>query len=232
MKLRPLHDWVLLKRGEPAGKSVGGIIIPESAKEKQSEGTVEAVGPGRIRKGKKGEKFVPTVLKPGQRVFFTDYAARDINLDEELITVIREEDILGTLEGAAAGMRPIGSEEGRAGSKKEEKSVKSKAVTKTEKTTGKSESRGKTGKAATVGKSKKKASGVASSKKETGHAKKKVKPKKVSAAGKPSKKKVEKKKPLGKPAGRASVRKVAGRRTKVSGKKPKKVARGTKKTRK
>lgn len=232
MKLRPLHDWVLLKRGEAAGKSAGGIIIPESAKEKQSEGIVEAVGPGRMRKGKRGEKFVPTVLHPGQRVFFTDYAARDIDLAGEMITVIREEDILGTLEGTAAGSHRTGSGEGRAGSKKEGKSVKSKTAVKTKKTAGRNERKGKTGKAVTARKSKKKVSSVASSKKETGRAKKKVKPKKVSAAGKPSKKKVVKKKPVKKASDRAAARKVAKRRTKVTAGKTKKIARRTKSKRK
>jgi chaperonin GroES len=102
MGLKPLHDWVLIKRDEPEEKTASGIIIPNTAKGKPSQGTVEAIGPGTYKKeqGKKEERFVPTVLKPGQHVFFIDYAARDVDLNGEKITLIREEDILGTFEGS------------------------------------------------------------------------------------------------------------------------------------
>jgi chaperonin GroES len=232
MRLRPLHDWVLLRRGEPAGRSAGGIIIPESAKEKQSEGIVEAVGPGRVRKGKRGERFVPTVLRPGQRVFFTDYAARDINLDGKMITVIREEDVLGTLEGGAPAPHRIESSEGRAVSAgKKEKAIKSGTVAKTRKTVRKGERNGKTGRPVAAGKLKKKVSGVASSKKETKPAKKKLKPTKVSTASKTSRKRAAKK-PAKKSADRSAASKVKRHRTKVTGKTAKKVTRRTKNKRK
>ena len=137
MKLRPLHDWVVITRSEPAEKSPGGIIIPESAKEKQSEGIVGAVGPGRIKKGKRGEKFMPTVLQPGWRVFFNDYSARDINLEGEKITIIREEDVLGILEETGGEAHRIEKRKERAALKerviREEKAVKSKTAVKTEK---------------------------------------------------------------------------------------------------
>lgn len=99
MRLKPLHDWVLIRRSEPEGRTAGGVIIPRVAEEKQTRGVVEAVGPGRVMKGKKGEKFVSTVLRPGQQVFFGEFAARDINLDGEEITLVREESILGVFEG-------------------------------------------------------------------------------------------------------------------------------------
>jgi len=106
MGFRPLHDWVLIRRDEAAEKTAGGIIIPEAAKDKPAEGMVFAIGPGRFRKeeGRKGKgreekKFVPTVLRPGQRVVFIDYMAKDVDLAGETITLLREDDILGTLEG-------------------------------------------------------------------------------------------------------------------------------------
>ncbi|MEW6107667.1 MAG: hypothetical protein AB1632_00645 [Nitrospirota bacterium] len=103
MKLKPLHDWAVIKRSEPGEKTAGGIIIPDAAKDKPSEGVVLAIGPGRymIEKGKgkeKKKKFVPTSLKPGQRVMFQRYMAKEIELDGELITLAREEDILGVFE--------------------------------------------------------------------------------------------------------------------------------------
>ncbi|HXX56684.1 MAG TPA: hypothetical protein VEI96_01635 [Thermodesulfovibrionales bacterium] len=101
MRLMPLHDWVLIRRKEPEGKTAGGIIIPDSVRDTPDEGIVEAVGPGRFKKepGKRGERFEATVVKPGQRVFFSGYAARDVVLQEEKVTLIREADILGVLEG-------------------------------------------------------------------------------------------------------------------------------------
>jgi len=100
MGFRPLHDWVLIKRSESEEKTHGGIIIPDTAKTKPIEGVVVSAGPGRYRqeKGKKEKKFIPTVLKPGQHVMFVDYMAKDVRLNGEEITLIREEDILGTIE--------------------------------------------------------------------------------------------------------------------------------------
>jgi chaperonin GroES len=103
MRLRPLQDWVLVKRMEAEERTAGGIFIPSSAKEKPSEGIVQAVGPGRYKKekDKKEKKFIPTVLKPGQRIVFVDYKALDIDFDGGEITLIREDDVLGIYEGAA-----------------------------------------------------------------------------------------------------------------------------------
>ena len=100
MGFRPLHDWVLITRTEPEEMTSGGIIIPASARTKPVEGVVEAIGPGRFReeKGKKEKKFAPTVLRPGQHVMFIEYRATDVELDGKEITLIREDDILGTIE--------------------------------------------------------------------------------------------------------------------------------------
>lgn len=103
MKIRPLQDWVRVRRDEPEEMTSGGIIIPQSAKDKPAKGIVEAVGPGGYKKEHEKEEktFVPTVLKPGQRVIFRDYAARDFEIDGEKITLVREEDVLGTIEGSS-----------------------------------------------------------------------------------------------------------------------------------
>ena len=103
MKFRPLHDWVVIKRSKAAEMTGSGIIIPDTAKDKPAEGIVEAVGPGRYKeekgkKDKKDKKFFPTVLKPGQKVMFIDYMAKDVKLDGTEITLIREEDVLGLIE--------------------------------------------------------------------------------------------------------------------------------------
>ena len=99
MKVRPLHDWTIIKRHAPKEISAGGIIIPDAALDIPAEGTVVAIGPGHYKKepGKK-EKFTPTTLKPGQRVYFMGYATQEIELDGREVIFIREEDILGTFE--------------------------------------------------------------------------------------------------------------------------------------
>jgi len=99
MKVRPLHDWTIIRRHNPKEISAGGIIIPDSALDIPTEGTIVAIGPGRYKKepGKK-TKFVPTMLKPGQRVYFMEYATQEIELHGKDIIFIREEDILGTFE--------------------------------------------------------------------------------------------------------------------------------------
>ena len=107
MKLKPLQYWAVIKITNPTEKSAGGIIIPDSARERPAEGIIIAIGPGRYKtekkdKGKKEKEkkrtFVPTVLKTGQRVIFMDYMTRDVDVGEETITVVREEDILGFFE--------------------------------------------------------------------------------------------------------------------------------------
>ncbi len=104
MKLRPLHDRILIKRVEEKETVKGGIIIPDTAKEKPQEGEVVAVG-----NGKKTEdgKVIPLDVKAGDRVLFGKYSGNDIKIDEQEYLILREEEILGVLESAksAAGSK-------------------------------------------------------------------------------------------------------------------------------
>ncbi|GIW42581.1 MAG: 10 kDa chaperonin [Candidatus Binatia bacterium] len=95
MKIRPLHDRVLVRRVDEEEKTKGGIIIPDTAKEKPQEGRVVAVGKGRITD--KGE-LVPLEVKPGDRVLFGKYAGSEVEIDGEDLLILREEDILGVVE--------------------------------------------------------------------------------------------------------------------------------------
>jgi len=96
MKIRPLHDRVLVKRIETGDKkTAGGIIIPDSAKEKPQEGEVVAVGPGKMMEnGQKQEMNV----KAGNRILFGKYSGSDIKIDDQEYLIMREDDILGILE--------------------------------------------------------------------------------------------------------------------------------------
>jgi len=95
MKIKPLHDRVLVKRIDDMQKTAGGIIIPDTAKEKPSEGIVEAVGNGRLTSEGKLE---PMTVKSGDRVLFGKYAGTEIKVDGEMRLIIREEDILAIVE--------------------------------------------------------------------------------------------------------------------------------------
>jgi chaperonin GroES len=95
MKIRPLHDRILVKRVEEESKTKGGIIIPDSAKEKPFEGEVVAVGKGR--KTEAG-KVVSLDVKAGDRVLFSKYAGSDIKIDDVEYLIMREEDVLGVIE--------------------------------------------------------------------------------------------------------------------------------------
>ena len=104
MKIKPLHDWTLIRPTDAPEKSSGGIFIPDSAQEKPQHGEVLAVGGGRMKeekdqKGKKkGETFVKTVLKPGDRVFYEKYSATNVEVDSEELVMVREEDVLGYIQ--------------------------------------------------------------------------------------------------------------------------------------
>jgi chaperonin GroES len=104
MKIRPLNDWALIRPDQEEEKSAGGIVIPDSAKEKPRMGEVLAIGPGRKKeeRDKKGKvtqkKFEKTVVRPGQRVFYDKYGGTQIEMDKEELLMIREEDILGLVE--------------------------------------------------------------------------------------------------------------------------------------
>ena len=95
MKIRPLQDRLILKRVEEEEKTKGGIIIPDSAKEKPQEGEITAVGPGKVTDdGKK----IPMEVKEGDRVLFSKYAGTEIKLEGEEHLIMREDDILGIIE--------------------------------------------------------------------------------------------------------------------------------------
>ncbi len=95
MKIRPLNDRILVKRLEEEEKTKGGIIIPDSAKEKPAEGEIVAVGNGKLND--KNER-VPLDVKVGDRVLFSKYGGTDVKLDGEDFLIMREDDILGILE--------------------------------------------------------------------------------------------------------------------------------------
>ena len=95
MNVRPLHDRVLVKRVQEETKTAGGIIIPDSAKEKPVEGIVVAVGPGKVLDN--GNKVVPTV-KAGNRILFSKYAGTEVKISGEEQLIMREDDILGIIE--------------------------------------------------------------------------------------------------------------------------------------
>lgn len=98
MKFRPLHDRVVVKRLEEEGKSAGGIIIPDTVKEKPMRGEVVAVGPGiRDESGKSN----PPDVKPGDTVLFGKWSGTEIKVDGQDLLIMKETDILGILEGAA-----------------------------------------------------------------------------------------------------------------------------------
>jgi chaperonin GroES len=94
MKTRPLHDRVILKRIEETQTAKGGIIIPDSAKEKPVEGEVIAAGPGKIMPD---GKRAPMEVKSGDRVLFGKYAGTEIRIDDEEYVIMREEEILAIL---------------------------------------------------------------------------------------------------------------------------------------
>ncbi len=95
MKIRPLNDRILVKRMASEEMSAGGIIIPDSAKEKPAEGEVVAVGPGKLNDN--GERVAMDV-KVGDAVLFSKYGGTDIKLDGEDYLIMREDDILGVVE--------------------------------------------------------------------------------------------------------------------------------------
>jgi len=95
MKVRPLHDRIIVQRIEEAEQRVGGIIIPDSAKEKPQQGKVIAVGKGRIEKD---GKITPLDVKAGDTVLFGKYAGQEIKLDGEDLLIVREEEVLGVIE--------------------------------------------------------------------------------------------------------------------------------------
>ena len=102
MKFRPLHDRVVVRRTEGEQKSAGGIIIPDTAKEKPQEGEVIAVGPGgRDESG----KFIPIDIKVGDRVLFGKWSGTEVKIDGEDLLIMKESDVMGVVEGTAKPMK-------------------------------------------------------------------------------------------------------------------------------
>jgi chaperonin GroES len=95
MKIRPLQDRIIVKRIDEEETTKGGIIIPDSAKEKPQEGKVIAVGKGKVQED---GKLQPLDVKKGNRVLFSKYAGTEVNIDGEEHLIIREDDVLGVME--------------------------------------------------------------------------------------------------------------------------------------
>jgi chaperonin GroES len=99
MKFRPLHDRVVVERIEPEAKSAGGIIIPDTAQEKPSQGEIIAVGPGgRDESG----KLIPVDLKVGDRILFGKWSGTEVKLDGVDYLIMKESDIMGVIEEEVA----------------------------------------------------------------------------------------------------------------------------------
>jgi chaperonin GroES len=96
MKMRPLHDRVIIRRMEEDRKSAGGIVIPDTAAEKPIRGEVVAVGPGKLMED---GKLRPLDVKPGNKVLFGKYSGTEIKIEGEELLVMREDDIIALIEG-------------------------------------------------------------------------------------------------------------------------------------
>ena len=102
MKFRPLHDRVVVRRLEAEEKTTGGIIIPDTAKEKPMEGEVIAAGPGaRDEAG----KLVPLDVKAGDRILFGKWSGTEVRMDGEELLIMKESDIMGIIEGTPASKK-------------------------------------------------------------------------------------------------------------------------------
>jgi chaperonin GroES len=104
MNIRPLYDRIVVKRIEEQETKIGGLFIPDSAKEKPQEGEVVAVGKGkRLEDG----KVVALDVKPGDRILFGKYSGSEITIDGEELLIMREDEILGVLEGKAQKAKQV-----------------------------------------------------------------------------------------------------------------------------
>ena len=102
MKFRPLHDRVVLTRIDAEEKTTGGIIIPDTAKEKPQEGRVVAIGPGgRDDNG----KLTPIDVKVGDRVLFGKWSGTEVKIDGQELLIMKESDVMGVIEGAGAAKK-------------------------------------------------------------------------------------------------------------------------------
>jgi chaperonin GroES len=98
MKFRPLHDRVVVRRLDAEEKTAGGIIIPDTAKEKPSQGEIVAAGPGA--RGDDG-KLVPLDVKAGDRILFGKWSGTEVKIDGEDLLIMKESDVLGIIENSA-----------------------------------------------------------------------------------------------------------------------------------
>jgi chaperonin GroES len=102
MKFRPLHDRVVVRRIDAEAKSAGGIIIPDTAKEKPQEGEIIAVGPGaRDETG----KLIPLDVKVGDRILFGKWSGTEVKIDGEDLLIMKESDVMGIIEGRTAARK-------------------------------------------------------------------------------------------------------------------------------
>ena len=99
-KIRPLHDRILVKREEEGEEKIGGIIIPDSAKEKPQQGKVIAAGTGKV---KDDGKKIPLDVKAGDLILFGKYSGQEIKLDGDEFLIMREDEVLGIVEGSSNG---------------------------------------------------------------------------------------------------------------------------------
>src|ERR1041385_411442 len=99
MNVRPLHDRIIVQRLEEGEQRIGGIIIPDSAKEKPQQGKVIAAGTGKV---KDDGKKVPLDVKAGDLILFGKYSGQEIKLDGEEYLIMREDEVLGVIEGSSA----------------------------------------------------------------------------------------------------------------------------------
>ena len=93
MKVRPLHDRIIIERIDEGEQKVGGIIIPDTAKEKPQQGEIVAVGPGRFDEGKR----VPMDVKVGDKVLYGKYSGTEVTIDGEQLLILRESDVLAVI---------------------------------------------------------------------------------------------------------------------------------------
>ena len=102
MKFRPLHDRVVIRQIDETGKTLGGIIIPDTAKEKPMEGEIVAVGPGaRDERG----VLVPLDVKQGDRILFGKWSGSEVKIEGEDLLIMSESDVMGVIDGTTAAVR-------------------------------------------------------------------------------------------------------------------------------
>jgi chaperonin GroES len=141
MNIRPLHDRIIVHRLEEGEQQIGGIIIPDTAKEKPQQGTVVAVGNGKARDA---GKRIPLDVKAGDRILFGKYAGQEVKLDGEEVLIMKEDDVLAVVSPTTAKSTSSIKGKNPVKGKSPVKSVKSKSPIKS-KSQGQSKAKGKKG---------------------------------------------------------------------------------------